>query len=249
MRRTLLSLLIVGLTAGSLFTTSVSALEKETSKENTMLKYGEAQNLYPNLKGDDVVSIGLGQFSGRLSVSIEFNTDDDYFGDMIYFYRIRNMGENLILLKSPFAVTIDRNRNRRMDEDELFFLERKIPEESESEKPTEPSPENAQELYPDLKANNVVSIGFEQYPRGWVTFIQYNIHGDSNADIMYAYPIGMKIGDYIILKDPFAITMDKNKDGVFSIKDEKETFYLDGKTEESKPEKPTKYSPKKGRNI
>ena len=222
MRKNLVALAL----AGSVLATPVSALEDKDPTANAQ----ESQELYPDLKGNNVVSFEFTQFSGVPAVSIEFNTDDDYFGDIKYFYLIGSTEKNLIHLTNPFAVTIDKNRDQQIDKDETIYLNGKTSEYSEPEKDTG-------ELYPKLKGDHVFGFSFDQFKDHLVAYIQYSIDNDGVSDIMYTHKIHKGIGNSVLLEEPFAVFFDRNKNHIFEFNSE-EMISLEEEPQE--PVKPTK---------
>ena len=193
----------------------------------------ESQELYPDLKGNNAVSFGFAQFSGVPAVSIEFNTDDDHFGDIKYFYRIRFVKNNLAFLTDPFAVTIDKNRDQQIDEDETIYLMGRTSEYSEPEK-------DIRELYPKLKGDQVFGFLFDQFKNGLVVYIQYNTDNDGVADIMYTHKIHKGMENSILLETPFAVSFDINRNGVFESNPDEMIILEEGMLEKPEPQEPVK---------
>jgi len=198
MRKTLLTAMAL---AVPLLASPFSALEKEH------------QELYPIFKGDGVTSIKLDKSLEGYYVAVEFDTDRDGNGDTRYFYRIKGVEEGLFLLETPFAVIIDRNGNRKPDDDEWVYLNGETSEELEPRKPIEPFQVNP---YPNLRGDYLVSIGFNYSKRGLSAFFQYSVDDDRFADIMYrhrGYPKEMGI---IFLETPDFAYRDLDKDAFFN---------------------------------
>lgn len=229
MRKTLLSLL----TASLLVSSYVGAFGRETEMMDSRAETSEIQKLYPDLRGDQVVSIDFNQSAESAVLSIGFNTDKDGFEDIRYFYIVKSMNEDSLLLETPFAVSIDTNSNQIYDKDEMFFLEGRISKELRRYLPA-----NAQGLFPVLKGDDVVGIFFDQSQKGLVTYIQYNIKAaDRKADIMYVHKTHKKIGNLIVLENPFVVGFDRDGDGYFKRNSGEMTVLEERIVEEPFPEK------------
>jgi len=207
MRKTLLSLLAAGLLVSSY----VGAFGRETGMIDSRNEASETQELYPDLRGNQVVSIDCNQFAESAVFSIGYDTSKNGFEDTRYFYIVKSMNEDSLLLENPFAVSIDKNSNQRYDKGERFFLERRISKELRRYLPV-----NAQGLFPVLKGDDVVGILFDQFQKDLMIYIQYNIKSDDRrADVMYVHKTRKKIGNLIVLENPFIVGFDRDEDGYF----------------------------------
>lgn len=240
MKKTLFSLLMA---SSLLIPTGNAKLNQETPVELYTQNNKEPQELYPNLRGDGVVSIYFDL--RKASVSIEFDTNKDNFGDTKYVYPFTiSENKNYILLKHPTFVTFDKNRNQKIDEEEIFDLKGKTSKKS-IENPTINN-----EKFPILKGDDPISIEYSKFSGDPSIFIQYDTSGNGRADLMYAHQVGKvgkafenkkHVGNVIVLRSPSAVIFDENENGLF----EEELFYLDRKTEEPKSEKPIEDNTKK----
>jgi len=139
MRKTLLSLL----TASSLLASAASSQEP--------------LELYPDLRGNNIVSFDIKISSENNAIIVHFNTDDDTFADTKYPYGVKDVGKDSIILTSPFLVGIDINRDQEDDEGEIFALKGITSEYLELEI-------DIREPYPVLKGDKILSIEVGPFP-------------------------------------------------------------------------------------
>ena len=219
MRKTLISLL----TAGLLVSSYANTFGRETEMMDSREEISETQKLYPDLRGYQVVSINFNQSAEIAVFSIGFITNKSGFEDTRYFYIVKEMRRNSILLENPFAVSIDTNSNQRYDKDERFLLKERISTELRR-----PLPLNAQGLFPVLKGYDLVGILFNKSKKGVFSYIQYNIlSADRRPDIMYVNKNHEKIGNLILLESPSVVVFDLDEDGYFDF-NSWEMFDLEG---------------------
>ena len=228
MRKTLLIAIAL---ASSLFTTPVSALEKETSEGNNIANQ-KIQNLYPKFKGYNVVAIDfIKNRDGRPVVQVQFNTDDDLFADVRYTYEIIGRVGEIFSLTYPSYVEIDEDENHLFDEYEITYLNRRTSEELKPKKPTESSQLNP---YPDLRGDNLVSLAFAKRQNGLTIFMHYYSKSKNPADIIYSH-LGIFKEERLFLKNPHKVFLDLDGDGVaerdevFNLREEPEPLVKDTK--------------------
>ena len=205
MRKTLLIAIAL---ASSLFTTPVSALEKETSEGNNIANQ-KIQNLYPKFKGYNVVAF-IKNRDGRPVVQVQFNTDDDLFADVRYTYEIIGRVGEIFSLTYPSYVEIDEDENHLFDEYEITYLNGRTSEELKPKKPTESSQLNP---YPDLRGDNLVSLAFAKRQNGLTIFMHYYSKSKNPADIIYSH-LGIFKEERLFLKSPHKVFLDLDGDGV-----------------------------------
>lgn len=206
-----------------LVATSVSALERETSEENTIANQ-ESQNLYPLLKGDEAVAIEIVQPEiGLYVVKVQYSTDENVF--VRYTYGIRKMVRNSIFLTYPRSVEIDRDGNHQFGKDEFTDLGSETSEKLKSKKPAESFQENP--LYPYLRGDDLVSLGFAELPEGLIAFMEYSSKSNNPINVIYAHEIIFKEGE-VYLREPYKAFFDFDDNGtigdgeVFDLREEPE---------------------------
>ena len=190
--------------AVSLLASPVSALETETSKGSNLANH-EIQNLYPNLRGDNVVAINfIKNRDGLPVINVQYDLSNDGIADIQYSYRSKRKIGNSVILTYPFAVTID--ENGKFDEDEAIYLGSETSESLNPKKST-----NSFNLYPELRGDHLVSLGFAEIQNNLIAIMQY--FSKSNTPVTYAYKVIFK-KEVFYLREPFKAFFDFDDNGV-----------------------------------
>jgi len=227
MRKNLLTAMAL---AGSVFaspllTTSV-ANARENPKENPT-DNSEIQELYPNLREDEMVSIELTKNREGLSVvNVQYDIrKNDGIGDIQYSYRVKRKIKNFMTLANPFSVTIDKDGDPVLNEYETTYLNGKT-----SEKLRKSPSVNTQGSLPVLRGDYLDSIDFGPFPEkeGFFAFIQYATTNNRSENIVYSHKIICTTNNKILLETPSHVFFDKDGDGVFGFNSE-EMFSLEKK--------------------